>query len=264
VAVVHFCTVVGGRNVDLLPRLLRHYRYLGVNGRWLVHVHMSHPTDPILETVGTVLEEHDIEAATPIVGPWLHRVNPGVIQRARSLYPGDWCVIADHDEFQVYPAPLSEIVDFCEDRGYECVVGDFLDRVGENGTLPAVAERGSLWECFPLGGFVTRAILGEASPKVVLAKGNVVVGWGNHYAHRGIACPAGVLDVPVHHFKWDASVIERLADRCALYTEERETCADESLAFLEHLRREGRFDVDDPRLELRYVGNPYGDENPLD
>jgi hypothetical protein len=99
---------------------------------------------------------------------------------------------------------------------------------------------------------------------VVVAKGNVVIGWGNHYAHRGVPCSTDVLNVPVHHFKWDASVVERLADRHALYTAERETCADESLAFLEHIRRHGRLNVDDPRLELRHVGNPYGDENPLD
>ena len=87
---IHFAGVVGGKNLSLLPRLVEHYRYLGVNGRWLISVHMASEDDPVLEVAEEILGQHDIELAFAVVGPWRHRMNPGVTQRVRSLYPDDW------------------------------------------------------------------------------------------------------------------------------------------------------------------------------
>jgi hypothetical protein len=261
---IHFSCVVGGSDAPLLSRLVRHYRYLGVNGRWLIGVHMAEPGDPILERVEAILGEHDIDVAVTVVGPWLHRLNHGVLQPLRSLYPNDWAVIADQDEFQVYPDSLDAVVDFCERNRYEAVTGAFLDRIGEGGTLPPIEPGRSLWTTFPLGGEVSRVVVEDPEGKVTLARGDVVVGWGNHAVFRGEACPRGRLSVPVHHFKWDASVLERLRARYELYTRLGEPYAEESLNALERIGATGRIDVDDPRLRVRWIGNPYGDENALD
>jgi hypothetical protein len=267
---IHFCSVVGGQDLPLLSRLIDHYKYLGVNGRWLIGVHMATPDDPILDRAEQILGQHDIEVALTVVGPWRHRLNPGVIQRTRSLYPSDWAVIADQDEFHVYPDSLSSITEYCEKRGYEGVSGEVIDRIGENGALPRITKGHSLWHTFPLAGDVTKALLatpgGRAfySPEVVLAKGSAVIGWGNHYIAQGNACPSEEITVPVHHFKWDAEVIHRLRSRHELYTELGEPYGWESEIFINHLREHGRVDITDPRLNVRYVGNPYGDENMLE
>lgn len=261
---VHFCGVVGGRNVDLLSRLIRHYEFLGVNGRWNVGVHMADPDDPILDRVRQVLAQFDLDVSATVVGPWRHRLNPGLIARARGMYPRDWCVIADQDEFHVFPDDITAIIDRCDSSGYQAVQGRFVDRVALNGALPAVKLFGSLWEQFPLGGDVTLGVLGECSPKTVLARGDVLIGWGNHLCFRGTVSPRELCDVAVHHFKWDGSVKERLRERHDLYTRYGEMCAHESAAFLDHVERNGRIDIDDPALRIRYIGNPYGSLNTLD
>jgi hypothetical protein len=261
---VHFCTVVGGQHIDLLSRLIRHYKYLGVNGRWFVNVHLSDPSDPILELVGSITEEHNIEVSSKVVGRWRYGSNSQIIQMIRSLYPHDWCIIADLDEFQVYPDDLFDIIRFCEKMGFDSVPGYLLDRIGRDGELVKIQSLGSLWQQFPLGGFLSDVVLGGAEPKVVIAKGTVAVSWGNHRVFNGIGCPTHILDVPVHHFKWDSSIKRRLEQRCGLSDENRQPFVGEIRRFLEYLATHGRIDVGDPRLGVRYVGNPYGLENALE
>ena len=166
--------------------------------------------------------------------------------------------------FRSTRTPLSHVVEYCEQRGFNCIRGHFVDRVGANGGLPEITRTGSLWDLFPLGGRLTEGVLGGYVPKIVLARGDVLVGWGNHDCQRGNPCPIEEFDVPVHHFKWDASVVSRLEARYCLYTSYGEMVAEESSAFLEHVREFGRINVDDRRLQFRWIGNPYGSENRLD
>ena len=49
-----------------------------------------------------------------------------------------------------------------------------------------------------------------------------------------------------------------------MYERYGEMCADESATFIRHVVEHGRIDIDDPRLGIRYVGNPYGTVNALD
>jgi hypothetical protein len=261
---IHFCTVVGGTNVRLLSRLVRHYRHVGVDGRWFINVHMSDPDDEILHAVELALADHDIDVGLKVVGSWLHRVNPGIVAKVRSLYPSDWWVLADHDEFHEFPSHLTEVADFCAARGYHWVTGHFVDRLAPGGLLAPIRPTGSLWHQYPLGGRVTAVLTRADEPKVVLTRGHVFVGWGNHWAWSGIPSPRNVLDVPVHHFKWDASVVARLGTRYTLYERLDEPYRGESAAVLEHVKRHGRIDAEDPAFRTRYVGNPYGHDNLLD
>jgi hypothetical protein len=264
-AAIHFSGVLGGDDLRLLPRLIQHYSYIGVNGRWLLGVQMASPDDAQLEHAREVVSRYDIDAAlVPVVGPWRHRVNTGAIQRMRMLYPNDWTVVADQDEFHVYPDSLDSIVRYCEARGYEAVRGDIVDRLGPNGTLPAIEDGRSLWLTFPLGGDVTRGILTFYSPQVVMVKGSALLSWGSHYVARGKACPKKALEVPVHHFKWDATVVRRLRSRYQLYTSIGEPYAEESKVILDHIAQHGGIDISNRSLRVKYVGNPYGDENMLD
>lgn len=261
---IHLCTVVGGYDILLLNRLITHYRFLGVNGRFMVAVHVTGPGDSAFDRVHDTLSPLGIEIAMTVVGPWRHRLNPGAYWEMRSLYPNDWTILADQDEFQVYPDDLQAVVDFCERRGYDSVTGAFLDRVSADGTLAEIVDGRSLWSTFPLGCQLTRTVIDDPGRKVVLAKGCALVGWGNHALHRGVACPPGHFGVPVHHFKWDAGVLERLERRYALYRGLGEPYAEESAEFIRYIREHGRIPVEDTQLRVRRVGNPYGMENLLD
>ena len=62
------CDRCRGANVQLLSRLIRHYTFLGVTGRWLVHVHMQAPDDPILAEVEGMLTPFDVEIVARRLG----------------------------------------------------------------------------------------------------------------------------------------------------------------------------------------------------
>src|SRR3712207_5947478 len=128
----------------------------------------------------------------------------------RSFFPHDWFVLADHDEFHVYPDDLQAMVAHCEREGYDAVTGNVVDRVARDGSLPDLLPGESLWETFPLACQLTRVVIDDPCPEVVLAKGRVAIGWGNHVVPQGAPCPASQVHVSVHHFKWDAGVIARL------------------------------------------------------
>jgi hypothetical protein len=261
---IHFAGVFGGDDLRLLPRLINHYSYLGVTGRWFIGVQMDSAGDPQLERALHIVRRHDIDAAiVPVIGPWRHRVNTGLIQRMRQLYPHDWTVVADQDEFHVYPDSLTSIVRYCEQRGYEAVSGDLIDRVAADGSFPPIESGRSLWHTFPLGGDLSHELIGAPSPQILIVKGSALLSWGSHYVARGVPCPKEELQAVVHHFKWDATVIDRLKARIDLYTNLGEPWVDESVSILEYIFSHKRIDVTDSRWRLRYLGNPYGDENML-
>jgi hypothetical protein len=230
---------------------------------------MASDDDPALELAEQILKKHDLDVALAVVGPWRHRLNPGVTQRLRSLYPDDWAVVADLDEFQEYPDDLASVVEYCEERGYDAVTGEFLDRIGPDGAMPPITDGESLWDTFPLGGDVTKGLLADPgispfySGKVVAAKGTTLISWGHHYVARGNPCPHSEISVPVHHFKWDAGVLSRLRARYELYTGIGEPYGWESKTFERQIVERGFIDVSDRRLKIRHVGNPYGAENRL-
>jgi hypothetical protein len=261
---IHFAGVFGGDDLRLLPRLIDHYSFLGVTGRWFIGAQMASPADPQLERAREIVRGCDIDAAVvPVIGPWRHRVNTGLIQRMRQLYPHDWTVVADQDEFHFYPDSLTSIVGYCEQQGYEAVRGELIDRVAADGSFPPIESGRSLWLTFPLGGDLSHVLIGDPSPQIVIAKGSALLSWGSHYVARGVPCPAKEIQALVHHFKWDATVIDRLKARIDLYTNLGEPWADESASIVNYIISHKRIDITDPQWRIRYLGNPYGEENML-
>jgi hypothetical protein len=125
----------------------------------------------------------------------------------------DWIVWCDSDEFQVYPEPLGRIVAQCEVAGVDYIRGIFIDRIAADGTLPAFDPQRSIWETFPLTYNVTRALARGEPRKVTLAKASVRLRGGKHLPHSDAPLKTISSWVQVHHFKWDAALIERLRFR---------------------------------------------------
>lgn len=134
-----------------------------------------------------------------------------------------WWVVADIDEFHLYSKPLKEIISDCESNSWELVRGGFIDRIGPDGTFPKILNAISIWHQFPNAGFF-RYIMSNACPnKVCIMKGYVEVTSGQHYAkidgqttwrwqgwNHPLIAPVETHSVQVHHFKWDATSIERI------------------------------------------------------
>lgn len=237
--------MVGGSHADLLEQMLRHYRDMGISS-FLIHAHLRSKDD------GGLAELQSAAAAVGCVIDSVHYGDHAVAQRAawnsRMCAPEDWYLIVDVDEFQVYPAPLIDVLKYCDECGYDYVKGCFLDRVSRDGTLTKRLPGVPLWEQYPVGLFLTYPILRGDPRKVVASKGHVeMANNGHHVALSERGCPITEYFIPVHHFKWVDGALEAL-ERRINFVKNNSSSEHwrESQRFIDYYRGNGRIDISDP------------------
>lgn len=213
-------TVTGSRT-NTLWHMLNHYRHI-VDEMYVV-VYEWEGTN-ILAEVGKILE--NFPSAKVVKVERREKFNWEVVtelyNEVKSQHPDDWWVIADDDEFHVYPMPLPFLIEDCENNGWDIVRGGFVDRIGLNGSFPEIQPYKNIFEQFPLAGFF-RYPLSQACPnKVCVMKGYVELTNGQHYAKvngevfwgpqsdNKLIAPIDEYSVQVHHFKWDSTCVERI------------------------------------------------------
>jgi hypothetical protein len=253
---IHLLTVVGS-HFDLLPHMLTHYRDCGLESL-IVNLQLESYDDPSYKEVTTVCQNFGATIFSVYVGPWLQNVNTFLYSQAREMYPNDWFVIADLDEFQIYPKPIPKFLEEADRCGFEYVEGCVIDRVAEGGRLPAIRNDISIWEQFPLAGMLTYRIARAAIQKVVAVKGNQQLSGGQHLALSGRGYPRDRGFVPVHHFKWTSGLTHRLARRVAFFKETRQPYSEESSRLLTHFDKHGgNVDIYDSELLIARCARDY-------
>jgi hypothetical protein len=187
-----------------------------------VVLYAHHKKDPIIEQGLHILEKfnlkpHKIVYERPF--DWA-RVTEHY-NETKLLKPDDWWIVADDDELQLYSKPTYQIIEECEEYGYDFVTGGFVDRIGNGGDFPKITMESNVWKEMPEAGFF-RYPMSKACPnKVTLMKGNVKVSNGQHYVEFPDGTTSWGSEHPkrypieknftqVHHFKWDYSVLDRL------------------------------------------------------
>ena len=141
----------------------------------------------------------------------------------KLMHPEDWWVVSDDDEFHIYSKNLREIVNECDENGWELVRGGFIDRIGLDGTFPEIVDDINIFKQFPLAGFFRYPLSGACPNKVCIMKGYIEITPGQHYAkineqttwrwqgwNHPLIAPIDKYNVQVHHFKWDSTCGERI------------------------------------------------------
>ncbi len=214
---------VCGHNTTMLRHMLNHYKDM-VDDIFVV-VYLSSDKDRVLSEVKEIIRDLNID---------IHRKTfeePFNWERVTELYnetkllkPDDWWIVSDDDEFHVYPKPISELIDECDNKSYKFITGAFLDRIGENGRFPKVTDDNDIWKEFPLVGSFRYPISNACPNKTVVVKGDIQITNGQHYAmidgedtygdrwNHPLRYPIDKCFIQVHHFKWDLSVLDRLRE----------------------------------------------------
>src|ERR1022692_695095 len=212
------CTLEPYR-IDWLPQFVAHYRKLGVE-RFLLSLQVE-PAAGQSAIDEDFVRFREALASLGVDEAWLWQNEfngPEMIRYQRTLQseclrPDDWIVWCDSDEFQVYPGSLPDLIEGFETRGIDFLRGVFVDRVAADYGLAAFDAKTPLWDIFPRTCNVTVALGGGDPQKVVLARPGVMLSGGKHFpiAMEKLKTIDGW--VQIHHFKWDATLIERLRYR---------------------------------------------------
>jgi hypothetical protein len=211
-----------GHGIDLIPHYIKHYTNYVDEIQFVVYQSSIHPT--LIKDVQKIVKDYDnvkiVRTIEDRSFDW-EKVTQ-LYNFIKSKNPKDWWVIADIDEFHLYPInSLSTEIHDCERNGWDLIRGGFIDRIGPNGEFSKLLPDKNIFEQFPNAGFF-RYPMSKACPnKVCVMKGYVELTSGQHYAkidgqttwkwqgwNHPLINPHAT--VQVHHFKWDETAGERI------------------------------------------------------
>ena len=187
----------------------------------------------------------------------------------KLMHPEDWWVVSDDDEFHVYSKDLREIINDCDENGWELVRGGFIDRIGQDGTFPEIVDDIDIFKQFPLAGFFRYPLSGACPNKVCIMKGYIEITSGQHYAkidgqttwrwqgwNHPLIAPVEIYNVQVHHFKWDSSCGERIRD---IANQNKDYAYSEEYRIMYRALAKTRFkiDINEPEFMIEECNNSY-------
>jgi len=211
-----------GHGIDLIPHFVKHYSKYVEEIQFVVYQSSIHPN--LIQNVKDKVKQYKnvkiVKTIEDRVFDW-EKVTQ-LYNFIKSKNPHDWWVVADIDEFHLYPNNnLKQCISDCEDNGWEIIRGGFIDRIGPNGEFSVLNMNEEIFSQYPNAGFF-RYRLSKANPnKVCVMKGSIEITSGQHYAkidnqttwkwqgwNHPLINPKD--HVQVHHFKWDSTSIERI------------------------------------------------------
>jgi len=220
---VKLLTVIG-HGVNLLPHFIEHYQKHVDEINIAVYETELHPN--LTEEINQVIKNYEkvnvVITVQERVFDW-EKVTQ-LYNFVKSKRKDSWYVIADIDEFHLYPNDdLHKLIYNCQENNWDIVRGGFIDRIGGGGEFSELVNDVSIWEQFPNAGFF-RYPMSKACPnKICIMKGYVDVTAGQHYAKindhttwrwqgwsHPLIAPIKTHSVQVHHFKWDSTSIDRV------------------------------------------------------
>ena len=167
----------------------------------------------------------------------------GILNGMKARYVEDrheWSAQTDLDEFYEYPLPLAELATTAGKAN--CVQGFFVDRIAADGSLPQIRDDVPLAGQFPVETQITKRILGGYDRKIILSRGFQSLAPGHHSMTGERVLP---LNGRVLHYKWNAIVLEHLAERLATRGQTGYQWGHESERFLSYWQRNGRIVFED-------------------
>lgn len=213
-----------GHGYELLPHFIDHYSKYVDELNFVLYE--SELTPRIVNRSKPIINSYDNCKILGIVRERVYDWEKVTIlyNMYKNKKKNDWWIIADIDEFQLYPKnSLDKLVSSCDDNLWEIARGGFIDRIGPDGEFSILEKETPIFKQYPHAGFFRYPLSNACPNKVSLVRGDVEITNGQHYAkinghttwrwqgweHPSIA-PYQTHSVQVHHFKWDDTSIKRI------------------------------------------------------
>jgi len=260
---------VCGHNTTMLRHMLNHYKDI-VDDIFVV-VYLSSNKDKVLSEVKQITKDLNIDIhKTTVEEPFNWERVTELYNETKLLKPNDWWIVSDDDELHLYPKPLNQLIEDCEENGHKFITGAFLDRIGVDGIFPTISDDSDIWKEFSLVGSFRHPISNACPNKTIIMKGDIRISNGQHYAiidgkdtygerwNHPLRYPIEKCFVQVHHFKWDSSVINRLRDVSRLKKEY--TYHEEYKKMFDYIVDNNfKIDVNDNRFVIENGSDKYED-----
>jgi hypothetical protein len=216
---VALIAVIGPASHDLVPAFCEHYRALGVSEfRIAVHIPEGAQTASSERLIDTIRVATGGPPELVSRGAWRVETNGLLRDELRDRALADWHLLADADEFQFHAGGLEATLAACKGGAAPFATGVMVDRLPSGAELPPAGGRPrELDRSFPLGCFLTAALLDGDPRKITVARRDVAIGSpGNHFVEGESELDAPA-PLPVHHFKWHQGVSDYLAHRARAF-----------------------------------------------
>lgn len=220
---VRLLTVIG-HGTDLLEHHIKHYQNYVDEIQYIVYETDLYPK--LSKEVSEIIKEYNkvkiIKTVKERVFDW-EKVTQ-LYNFIKSKKPNDWWIVADIDEFHLYPDDnLKSLIYDCDRNGWDIVRGGFIDRIGLYGDFPKISNEENIFSQFPTMCFFRYPLSNACPNKICLVKGYVEITSGQHYAKingqttwrwqgwgHPLIAPIDTHSIQVHHFKWDKTSIDRI------------------------------------------------------
>ena len=271
---IRLVTVTGSRT-NTLPHMLQHYAKLVDEIFVVVYEWEDFSTyDSVEEIVSKFPNVKIVRREVKEKYNWEYVTQ--LYNETKLMFPDDWWVVSDDDEFHIYSKDLKEIIDECDKNGWDLVRGGFIDRIGIDGTFPKINNNQYIFKQFPLAGFFRYPLSGACPNKVCIMKGYIEITPGQHYAkidgqttwrwqgwNHPLIAPVDKYNVQVHHFKWDSTCVDRIKSVADIKKDY--SYSDEYQKMYQAIRRNNfQIDIDDERFMIENDGfEDYGQWNKL-
>lgn len=252
-----FVTIAGP--YTLLPYFLKYYSRIGVE-RFVYNVYG--PDLERYERIEQVFEDCGVSYER---GFWEREKRPTgrnrivrickLVNRRKRKFLSDWTFYPDLDEFAEFPGDnIREYVDSLPGP-VRIVQGEWWDRVAGDGSLAEIVPGRPLEEQFPVTAKLA-CLFSPVTHVIVACKGSASP---EHHPKIGRQAARRAFSdlIPVHHFKWNSGIKERLQERYKYYPAMKAPTA--SIArVVKYLEKHEKLPVEDGQIRLRDSGHKLG------
>ena len=218
---IRLLTVIAD-GIELLPHFIKHYQQYVDEINIAVYETDEHPLlgNEISELIGN---DENIKIVKVIKNKAYDVDNTTQLYNfIKSQKPNDWWVIANINEFHLYPHDnLRYMVDNCEENGYQLIRGGVIDRIRPDNHFPEITKDQSIFDQYPTIGFFAHQMSKSNPNRVCVMRGHVELTPGQHYAKidgettwkwQGWDHPliSKTFTVQVHNFKLDIKTIDQV------------------------------------------------------
>ena len=259
-----------GHGVNLIPHFVKHYSKYVDEIQFVIYQSAIQPF--LIDEVSEIVKDYEnvkvVKTIEDRIFDW-EKVTE-LYNTIKSEKPNDWWVIADIDEFHLYPFDdLKKSIFDCEYNGWIMMRGGFIDRIADDGEFIELKNEQNIFEQYPNMGFFRYPLSNACPNKVCVMKGYVELTTGQHYAkidghttwrwqgwNHPLIAPIDFYSVQVHHFKWDKTCIERIKSVASV--NEKYSYSDEYSSMYESLKK-NKFKININNSDFMFVKSDNND-----